>query len=86
MENDKEINEIVKKFLQDNSPSQNLFIYDKRGVKFLKGKLEGRLVKDVYNEIGDELIDMLREVYNEGNYHTKMVIKDIIRKELKVKK
>ena len=72
----------IKNFLLNNSEPQNLFIYSKNGYIFNKGKLDGKLVKDIYNEDKDGLIEYLDELYNEGNINTKKIIIDI-KKELR---
>lgn len=68
-----------KELLLKISEPQKLFIYTRNGYKFTKGKLEGKLVKDVYKEHGEFLDTYLDEIYNHemANIHTKMIIKDI---------
>jgi hypothetical protein len=71
----------MKQYLLMTSERQFFFIYSKRGYIFNKGKLAGKLVKDVYKSNGEELEVYLEELfYNEmSSFHTKWVINDIMK-------
>lgn len=69
----------VKQFLTQESPSEGLFSYSKNGYVYLKGAQRGMLVSDLMKDYYYEQLNALEEIYDEGNYNTKLVINDILR-------
>lgn len=78
----------IDQFIELISEPQGLFKYSPQGVIFLKGRLSGKLIKDLHNQNGEELEEYLEEIFyhESSSYHTKMVIKDIFKKEICVRK
>lgn len=70
----------IKSFLLQNSLKEGLFIYSKDGYRYTKGRLRGLLISEVKVSYYQEQLDALEEIFYETeSYHTKMVIKDIIK-------
>lgn len=70
----------IKQFLKQSSQSEGLFIYDKRGYRYAKGHLCGVYIVDVIVDYKYETKEFLEELYDETEfYHTRMVIKDILK-------
>jgi len=71
----------MKQYLLMTSERQFFFIYSKRGYQFNKGRLAGRLIKDLHNENGEGLELYLEELFYDErtSFHTKWVINDIMK-------
>ena len=77
---------INKQFLLQMSERQYFFIYSPQGYKFNKGPLYGKLLKDLHIEDKEGLEGYLEELFyhEQTSFHTKYVINDIMRNELKL--
>ena len=72
-------------FLKQTSEPEYIFKWDsdKSDYYFIKGNLKGQYIKDLLINYKDELKELLQELYDECNYHTKLILKDIVKENKK---